>query len=194
MPLAIVVAIHAAAVSAMALAPVVRERIVAAPVMVVVREAARALPADSVPPRPLLREPRPVEVGMPMIVIAQEPASLPAAERLVAAAPATPNPTRTIDAQPIEPPRFDMAYLDNPAPAYPGVSRRMREQGRVILKVLVDAAGAAQSVEVGTSSGSARLDGAAIEAVRRWRFSPARRGAQAIAGWALVPITFALDA
>jgi protein TonB len=87
-----------------------------------------------------------------------------------------------------------MAYLNNPPPAYPPLSRRLKEQGRVLLRVLVSTAGNAQDVELRTSSGSERLDRAAIEAVRRWRFSPARRGAETIAAWALVPIVFQLDA
>jgi protein TonB len=93
----------------------------------------------------------------------------------------------------IEPPRYDMSYLNNPPPAYPNLSRRMKEQGRVILRVLVNASGAAEDVEVRASSGSVRLDRAAIDAVRRWRFAPARRGAETVAAWALVPILFQLD-
>ena len=57
---------------------------------------------------------------------------------------------------------------------------------------MVSAAGAAERVEVKASSGSPRLDDAALEAVRRWRFVPARRGADAVAGWALVPVVFEL--
>ena len=45
-----------------------------------------------------------------------------------------------------------------------------------------------------TSSGYERLDRAAVEAVRHWRFAPARRGTETIAAWALVPILFQLDA
>jgi protein TonB len=123
-------------------------------------------------------------------VIAPDPVS---AERSIDP-PRAPTPAPVAEAASLEPPRYDLAYLDNPAPAYPGLSRRMREQGRVILRVLVSATGEAQTVEVGSSSGSARLDVAAIEAVRRWRFSPARRGTNAIAAWALVPIIFQLDA
>ncbi len=86
-----------------------------------------------------------------------------------------------------------MSYLNNPAPAYPMVSRRLKEQGRVLLRVLVSASGDAQNVELRTSSGSDRLDRAAIDAVRHWRFAPAKRGGETIAAWALVPILFQLD-
>jgi protein TonB len=91
------------------------------------------------------------------------------------------------------PPRFDAAYLDNPAPAYPPMARRLGERGKVVLRVLVGAAGAAEKVEVRASSGSARLDDAALETVRHWRFVPARQGAEAIPAWVLVPISFSLQ-
>lgn len=92
----------------------------------------------------------------------------------------------------LEPPRHDMAYLNNPAPSYPAVSRRTGEEGVVLLRVRVSAGGSVEAIEVRTSSGFARLDLAALEAVRRWRFVPARAGDRAVAGWALVPIHFTL--
>lgn len=94
---------------------------------------------------------------------------------------------------PLTPPRFDAAYLDNPAPAFPALSRRLQEQGRVLLRVLVTVGGNAERVELRSSSGSARLDGAAFETVKRWCFVPARQGADAVAAWVLVPISFALE-
>ena len=48
-------------------------------------------------------------------------------------------------------------------------------------------------MEVEKSSGSAHLDAAALEAVRGWRFVPARLGADAIEAWVLVPIVFRLE-
>ena len=92
----------------------------------------------------------------------------------------------------VTPPRFDAAYLDNPAPSYPALARRTREEGRVLLRVLVSADGRAQTVDLARSSGSERLDDAAIEAVRRWRFVPARRGDENIAAHVHVPVVFSL--
>ena len=89
--------------------------------------------------------------------------------------------------------RFDADYLDNPKPVYPHASRRLGEQGKVLLRVFVSAQGLAERIEVKLSSGFARLDQAAHEAVSRWRFVPARRGEQAIAAWVQVPIAFQLD-
>jgi len=85
-----------------------------------------------------------------------------------------------------------VADLVNPAPAYPWISRRYGEQGRVILDVSVTSEGRANAVRIKRSSGSARLDRAALAAVLKWRFSPARRGGQSIAGRIEVPISFRL--
>jgi protein TonB len=89
--------------------------------------------------------------------------------------------------------RFDAAYLANPKPAYPPASRRLGEEGRVVLRVFVAADGLAQMVEIRQPSGFARLDAAAADAVARWRFVPARRGERAVAAWVLVPIVFNLE-
>jgi protein TonB len=195
-PAAAVAAIHAALVVGLLLLPPVRERLaLPLPIVVSLIEARRELPPEVKPPRPMLREAPRVDVPIPPIAIAPEivvappPEPRPTITGPIAPAPAVPERV----AQAIEPPRFDMSYLRNPPPTYPSTSRRMREQGRVLLSVLVSANGEAETIEVRTSSGSDRLDRAAMDAVRRWRFAPARRGAQAIAGWALVPILFQLE-
>lgn len=91
-------------------------------------------------------------------------------------------------------PRFDAAYLQNPEPDYPSLSKRFGEEGRVILRVLVNPEGQPEQVEIRQSSGHVRLDQAALGTVRRWRFTPARRGAERLAAWVLVPLSFQLDA
>lgn len=93
----------------------------------------------------------------------------------------------------IEPPRFGVAYLNNPAPRYPRLSRRKGEEGRVLLRVLVSDVGGAVEVNLEKTSGSHRLDRAAITAVRKWRFIPARKNNQALSAYVLVPIKFSLE-
>ena len=90
-------------------------------------------------------------------------------------------------------PRFGAAYLNNPAPVYPPIAKRLGEQGRVLLRVLVSPEGMAKEVRLHTSSGSDSLDKAAIRAVRRWRFVPAKQGNNAVTAWVQVPIVFTLD-
>ncbi|MGH8742241.1 MAG: energy transducer TonB, partial [Burkholderiales bacterium] len=93
----------------------------------------------------------------------------------------------------VTPPIFTADYLENPPPAYPAASRRLGEEGRVVLRVLVNAAGGTDEVQIRTSSGHARLDDAARETVRRWRFVPAKRGEQPVPAWVLIPISFRLE-
>jgi periplasmic protein TonB len=90
-------------------------------------------------------------------------------------------------------PSFNAGYLHNPPPSYPSASRRMGEQGRVLLNVAVSADGSALTVALNASSGSNRLDEAAMAAVRKWRFVPARRGGQAVNASVVVPIKFSLQ-
>lgn len=88
------------------------------------------------------------------------------------------------------PPRLDPAYLHNPAPNYPALSKRNRESGTVLLLVKVDPEGNATTVTLHQSSGYDRLDQAAIHAVTRWRFVPGMRGQTAISATVIVPISF----
>jgi len=86
--------------------------------------------------------------------------------------------------------RFDADYLHNPAPAYPAQSRRLKEEGTVLLLVRVSAEGTPLSVEIRNSSGFERLDEAGLQAVRQWRFVPAKRGSDNVSASVLVPIQF----
>lgn len=112
----------------------------------------------------------------------------------VAAASTAPKPNPQADEnQPVIEPRHDADYLNNPNVAYPSISRRMREEGSVMLRVFVSADGRAEKVEVSKSSGSSRLDQAASSSVARWRFVPAKQGQRNIASWVLVPVVFKLE-
>ncbi|MBF0374260.1 MAG: energy transducer TonB, partial [Alphaproteobacteria bacterium] len=71
-------------------------------------------------------------------------------------------------------------------------ARRQGIEGIVVLRVAVQPDGGAAGVEVARSCGHPRLDGIAAEAVRNWRFAPARRGAEAVASVVEVPIRFSL--
>ena len=93
---------------------------------------------------------------------------------------------------PVSAARYDLASLNNPAPAYPPLSRRFREEGKVMLRVRVSAEGQPLAVALAQSSGHPRLDEAARKTVLGWRFVPARRGEQPVAAWVRVPIIFQL--
>lgn len=135
------------------------------------------------PPQPVMTAADTAATGGTFTVPMQPPQ--PATE-------AKPEQLPQLTPEPVSAPRFDAGYLHNPAPAYPLQSRRLNEEGRVLLRVLVSAQGIALSVQLNQSSGHARLDEAALEAVRQWRFVPAKRGAEAVECWVLVPILFGL--
>ncbi|HEU4342467.1 MAG TPA: energy transducer TonB [Candidatus Binatia bacterium] len=85
-----------------------------------------------------------------------------------------------------------VSYAHSPTPKYPEEARREGKEGRVLLRVLVDEQGRSKSAEVNQSSGSEALDRAAVEAIRSWRFSPARYGDIPVENWVKIPIDFRL--
>lgn len=155
-------------------------------------------PPDVPPPEP----PRVVEIPPPSMEPtppAPQAITSPAPPSVVvAAAPPTAEPSRppVSVAPPPEQtesaPVFNAAYLNNPSPIYPAVSRRMGEQGLVLLRVYVNARGDPNAVEIKSGCGHARLDQAAQEAVKQWKFVPAKRGEQPVDAWVVVPIRFSL--
>jgi protein TonB len=78
-------------------------------------------------------------------------------------------------------------------PAYPSISRRLGEEGRAVLRVELDQSGRIDRAEVQSSSGYARLDKAALAAVRHWRCNPAQREGTVVRAVALQPFNFVLE-
>jgi len=150
-----------------------------------------ANPLPVVKPQPVHTRPTP-QKPVPVIEATQSTQPAPAAP--VATPPEIkPAPPTPPAPEPVVQARFDADYLKNPAPPYPPLSKRMGEEGKVILRVSVSAQGAAESVEIKTSSGSQRLDEAAQKTVRNWKFIPAKRGSEAVHSFVLVPIIFKLE-
>ncbi len=90
-------------------------------------------------------------------------------------------------------PIFDADYLNNPVPPYPPAARKLKLQGTVVVRVLVNPLGKAEIVQVEKSSGVSILDGAALKAVKQWFFVPAREGNNPVSAWVDVPIRFRLN-
>lgn len=166
-----------------------------------------AAPVQPKPAQPAVKPkiaPQPVAPRTPAPTLAaQTPApaaqleSAPAVNPPAPALPAMPSagsaqPSAGVPTPAFVPARFDAGYLQNPAPIYPSISRRLGEEGRVMLRVFVETNGLPSQVEIKNGSGSSRLDQAAREAVLRWKFIPARQGSDAVAAWVLVPIMFNL--
>lgn len=88
---------------------------------------------------------------------------------------------------------FRANYGFNPKPDYPRLARSRGWQGKVLLKVQVSAAGYSDTVNIYHSSGHEALDESAAEAVKKWKFIPAKRGDTPVASTVIVPIIFKLD-
>jgi len=200
--LAVVVTLHGAALWALT-----RLELISLPPPVAALSVSLLPAAEALPSRPRVEPPRPTpmakatppaqparSVAIPVIAAltpAPEAPAAPPVEASTASSPAAAAPT-PLPALIPAPPRFDANYLDNPAPPYPPISRRIGEQGRVVLRVQVAPGGLPAAIALVASSGSARLDQAAIDTVRRWIFIPARLGNEVIAAAVLVPIVFSL--
>jgi len=123
---------------------------------------------------------------------AAEPAAESAHAKTASSAPAPASRTQSREA-PYTEASVNVSYGFNPPPKYPRIARRRGWQGRVLLRVSVSPEGYSEAVAVQSSSGYEELDEAAIEAVRKWRFNPAKRGDTAVIGSAIVPIYFTLE-
>ena len=114
--------------------------------------------------------------------------------------PSAPSPTTSQTPSPsVEPlaghfegPKLNADYLHNPRPDYPIQAKRMGWEGRVVLRVDVLADGSPGAVTLAKSSGHELLDEAALEAVRRWKFVPAKRDGSPVSSSVNVPINFNL--
>jgi periplasmic protein TonB len=133
-------------------------------------------------PTGVVTPPAPAPIAAPV-----EPAPAPPAPPAPAPPPAPPAPPR------VELPSTTADYLQNPPPVYPPVSKRMGEQGRVVVRVLIGADGRAQRAELRDSSGFDRLDQAALKTVLGWRYVPGKRGGVPEDMWFNVPINFVLE-
>lgn len=163
------------------------------------------VPKPKTPPRPAppvkAAQPRPTPAPIAPVLAttaaeSPAPATVPIVPTQPAAADTSANsvaPAQSANVSaPVIPPRFDADYLDNPQPPYPPMARRQNQEGRVVLRVVVEPDGRASAVSVKTSSGFSLLDDAAMAAVSKWKFVPARRGSDAVSATVLVPIRFSL--
>lgn len=173
---------------------------------------------EPAPPAP--RPPEPVQRRSPQPPAPTRPQAAPQPVALPDLPPSDAAPAGTAEAQPTAPPSTapssapptaiaspapppapprvelpssDADYLQNPRPPYPALSRRMGEQGQVLVRVLIGADGRALQAEVHRSSGYERLDQAALQTVLKWRYLPGKRGGVPEAMWFNVPLNFVLE-
>lgn len=148
-------------------------RPIQAPPALMASEAPVVAPTDMTQPRP------PAEPALPSPAPADGPAAPTAAPHPVG--PVTLNT------------HLALACPVRTSPTYPTLSRRLGEAGKLVVRVELDDSGRVSTAQVVTSSGFARLDAAALAAVRSWRCQPAQRDGRAVPAVALQPFEFTLE-
>jgi protein TonB len=201
-----ILAAHVAGVWGLLQVQQVRDAVREAAPMFVNLLAAPAPPAPPAPPPP--PAPRPIRKKQtPAPVIAAAPSPAPAAFVVPAPpeepqVPTPPAPVAIVEAPPAPPapapppkmiPASAIQYLVPPEPEYPRLSRRNGDAGTVIVRAFVDEAGVPHQVQTERSSGFARLDEAAMAAVRKTRFKPYTENGKPVAGWVRMPFPFELE-
>ena len=212
-----VVALHVLAIWALQTGLLVRALSVVVPVQILSEfieppKPAEPPPAKPLPPppqvkpqaapkppvKPALVAPQPVAIAdvtlapnAPVGITTPQP-PLPPIAAPVAAAPA-PAPPAAPAPPKVELPSTNADYLNNPKPVYPPLSKRLNEQGKVLVRVLIGEDGKPQKAEIRQSSGFERLDQAALRAIEQWRFVPGKRGGVPEAMWHIVPVNFVLE-
>ncbi len=88
---------------------------------------------------------------------------------------------------------YEADNLNNPRPQYPILSKRRGEEGTVLIRAFIDRGGIATKIEIFKSSSFSLLDNAALEAVKKWQFIPAKSFGQYISSFVIVPVTFKLS-
>jgi len=158
-------------------------------------QALRPTPAPTALALAPLPTPQPTSAPVaPPTVAATAPVNAP----LAPAAPVAPASSVVAVPAPSPPAKVDLPttvadYQAKSPPVYPAMSKRMGEQGRVVVRVLISVDGVPQQAEVHQSSGFGRLDRSAVEAAMRSRYVPLKRGEIPEATWVLAPMEFKLE-
>lgn len=205
---AVIVGLHALVGWALLQVSAVRQAVFeAAPIFVdiIAPEVTKPEPPPPQPPPPQAR----VVPKRPPPIVASKAVPTPATSFVVEAPPEDPPPVVAV-AEPAPPtapvaapepappapkviPSSSVQYLVAPPLEYPRASRRMRESGKVMVRVYIDADGLPRNVQIDKSSGHVRLDDAAIAAVNKARFKPYTENGRPTPGWAYIPLSFDLE-
>jgi len=149
------------------------------------------------PPPPPKIEPPKVQkvVKAPQLPVVQKvvPQNITPTDNVVAVQEGPPPTPAPVVEEKITAARADAGYLNNPTPEYPAIALRQGWHGTVQLRVLVQPDGRPGTIALEKSSGKKILDDAALAAVQKWKFVPAKRGEQPIEGWVSFPIEFNID-
>ena len=144
------------------------------------------------PPQPVAMPDTTPSPNAPVGVATPQPPAPPIAAPVAQTPEPAPEPAPPAPPK-VELPSSDADYLQNPKPAYPPISKRLGEQGKVLVRVLIGVEGNAQKAEIKQTSGFERLDQSAMATVLRWRYTPGKRAGVPEAMWFNVPVNVVLE-
>jgi len=167
----------------------------------IVVNVAPASKDDVTPPPPTQTfDPPPLVIDAPVVTLDYTP---PVQPRTISLPPPAPAPTPTAPPRTAPQPAVPLAPAFTAArsiasthttPEYPFISRRLREQGTLRLKLTIDDKGSVTEAVVVNSSGFERLDEAAVSWVKaKWRYMPAMQGTKAVASMTDAIVEFRLQ-
>jgi protein TonB len=196
--LAFVVVLHAAVLWGL-----MQHRLVSSPqdaMTLFVNFIAPPTPEKKTEPKPPLPRPKPIEKTQPRQIVAETPVVAPS-DHIAPPPPEKTAPEPLVEAPSMPLPvgpvaltsELSVACPERAPPSYPPSSRRLGEEGTVLLRVELDAQGKVSLARIATSSGFARLDEAALAAVKTWRCTPATRNGQPVSASARQPFKFLLQ-
>jgi periplasmic protein TonB len=153
----------------------------------VVVPVAPVVPPTSIPPPP-----QPVTQTPPPTVVPPKPHRKPTIAKGDGSAPKPGKDATTAssDGGAIMDSKPD--YLSNPPPVYPESARFAKQEGVVVLQVIVNTEGQPDSISIQAGSGFQALDQSAVDAVHKWRFRPASIGSMNVRSRVIIPVRFNL--
>lgn len=152
-------------------------------------------PPKPAPPPPEPAPPSETALSQPAPEPAPAPAPAPATSQPPSGKPEPSDRTAAPQAPVSNEPKLvgRIEYLGAPPmPEYPRTSKRLGEEGKVLVRLLINTRGLVDKATLEKSSGFNRLDEAALDAARRGRFKPYTENGMAIAAIAIVPFDFTL--
>lgn len=174
--LAITIGVHAG-VAAIALLAVTVSAPKPSPPIIITNHPDPVTPKPIDQPPPITERSVSAMVDMPVIIIDNPPPKPWEASPMDE--PPIIGPTLAKDPPPVPPgstsaARFDPRHAAARQPPYPATARRLAEEGAVVVTVLIGRDGRVLAATLAQSSGSPRLDAAAVDhALKHWRFTPA---------------------
>jgi protein TonB len=157
----------------------------------VIEEAKK--PQEELPPPPPRLETPPPYVPPPDILLAAEPVAAQTTAihdvtNVKAPPPVAAPPAPDVEAR-LDPKARRNIFGEND---YPAISRRLNEEGDVIIAILVNGDGSVGEVKVEKSSGFQRLDDAAVEFYKKAKYLPATKDGKPLVAWKTLKVTFKL--